>query len=66
MPLSKQEDFPGNPLGRKIFSKGKEEFNFSLQPGESVPFRYRIIVQSAETVTKDDMNKLSIGFEKVR
>ena len=52
--------------GRKIFSNGKEELIFSLQPGQSVTFRYRIIVHQEETLTKDDMNKLSIDFEKVK
>ncbi len=34
--------FAANPLGQKIFSNGKEELNFTLQPGESVTFKYRI------------------------
>jgi hypothetical protein len=55
-----------NPLGRKIFSNGKEELNFSLQPGQSVTFRYRVVVHSGETLTKDDMNKFSADFEKVK
>ena len=58
--------FALNPLGRKIFSNGKEELNFSLQPGQSVTFRYRIVVHSGEPLTKDDMNKLSADFEKVK
>lgn len=58
--------FSVNPLGRKIFSNGKEELNFSLQPGQSVTFRYRIIVHSGQTLTKDDMNKLSADFERVK
>ena len=66
MSLSRQEGFLVNPLGRKIFSNGKEELNFSLQPGQSVTFRYRIVVHSGDTFTKDDMNKLSADFEKVK
>jgi len=58
--------FSVNPLGRKVFSNGKEELNFSLQPGQSVTFRYRIVVHSGKTLTKDDMNKLSADFEKVK
>jgi len=34
--------FAANPLGQKIFSDGKEELNFSLNPTESVTFSYRI------------------------
>ena len=58
--------FAVNPLGRKIFSNGKEELNFSLQPGQSVTFRYRIVIHSGVVLTKDDMNKLSADFEKVK
>lgn len=36
--------FAANPLGQKIFSDGKEELNFSLKPGESVTFKYRILL----------------------
>ena len=58
--------FAVNPLGRKIFSNGKEELNFSLQPGQSVTFRYRVVIHSGSVLTKDDMNKLSADFEKVK
>lgn len=36
--------FAANPLGQKIFSDGKEELNFSLKSGESVTFKYRILL----------------------
>mgnify|MGYP005750934655 CR=1 FL=1 len=38
--------FSANPLGQKELSGGKDELNLSLKPGESVTFRYQIIVQS--------------------
>jgi Methane oxygenase PmoA len=39
--------FAVNPLGRKIFTNGKEEaLNFSLAPNESVTFRYRVLISS--------------------
>jgi len=56
--------FALNPLGRKVFSNGKEELNFSLKPGESVTFIYRIVVHSGEFLTKDDMNKLFANFSR--
>lgn len=56
--------FSVNPLGRKIFSNGKEELNFSLQPGQSATFRYRIVIHSGPSLTKDEMNKSSGDFEK--
>lgn len=39
--------FAANPLGRKIFTNGKEEaMSFSLAPNESVTFRYRVLILS--------------------
>jgi len=58
--------FSVNPLGRKVFSNGKEELNFTLQPGQSVTFRYRIVVHSGSALTAGEMNKLSADFEKVK
>jgi hypothetical protein len=58
--------FAANPLGRKIFSNGNEELNFSLKPGQSVTFRYRIIVHSGNVLSKDEMDKLAADFEKVK
>ena len=56
--------FALNPLGRKIFSKGGEELNFSLKPGETTRFHYRILVASGEFVDAREMNKLSDAFIK--
>lgn len=58
--------FAVNPLGRKIFSNGKEELNFSLTPTQSVIFRYRVIVHSGKFLTGDEMNKWSVDFGKVK
>jgi hypothetical protein len=38
--------FAANPLGRKVFSEGKEELNFSLPPNVSVTFRHRVLILS--------------------
>ena len=56
--------FSVNPLGRKIFSNGKEELNLTLQPAQSVTFRYRVVIHSGSLLTKEEMNKLSSDFEK--
>lgn len=58
--------FSVNPLGRKIFSNGKEELNFTLQAGQSVTFRYRIVVHSGSLLSTDEMNKFSADFEKTK
>jgi hypothetical protein len=41
--------FAANPLGQKIFSKGKEELNFSLKQDTKATFRYRIVVHGGKT-----------------
>lgn len=58
--------FAANPLGRKIFSNGKEELNFSLAPKQSVTFRYRIIIHSGDVMTAEEMNKMADNFGKVK
>jgi hypothetical protein len=58
--------FAVNPLGRKVFSNGKEELNLSLKPRQSVTFRYRVIIHSGAFITKDAMNELSTEFGKIK
>ena len=58
--------FSINPLGRKIFSNGKEELNFSLVPAQSTTFRYRVVIHSGSFLTAAEMNKFSDDFEKVK
>ncbi len=40
--------FSANMLGAKEFSKGKEEFNFTIAAGKSATFRHRIVILNAE------------------
>ena len=58
--------FSINPLGRKIFSNGKEELNFSLEPGKSTTFRYRAVIHSGTVLTNEQMNKLAGDFGKTK
>ena len=58
--------FAVNPLGRKIFSKGTEELNFTLKPAQSSTLRYRVVVHSGSVVTPAAMNALAADFEKVK
>jgi hypothetical protein len=50
--------FAANTLGQKIFSEGKNELNFRLKKGESVTFRYRLVI-AAENLTDDQINQLA-------
>jgi hypothetical protein len=55
--------FAANPLGQKVFSNGKEELNFKLQKGQSVTFRYRIVINSGkQRLTNDEVNKMADEF----
>lgn len=56
--------FALNPLGRAIFSNGKETLNFSLKPQASVTFRYRVVVASGQELTGENMNTLAAAFAK--
>jgi hypothetical protein len=56
--------FAVNPLGRKIFSNGKEELNFSLQSGQAVSFRYRVVIHSGDPFSPNDMDRIAADFEK--
>jgi hypothetical protein len=40
--------FSANMLGAKEFSKGKEELNFTIEPGRSATFRHRIVILNAD------------------
>ena len=55
--------FAANPLGEKIFTNGKSEKNLHLKKGESVTFRFRIIIdEGARTVTTEQINRLADWF----
>lgn len=56
--------FAANTLGQKVFSKGKNELNFSLKKGESVTFNYRLVV-AAENLTDDQINKMADEYAKM-
>lgn len=55
--------FAVNPLGQKIFSKGKEELNLTLLPGQSATFRYRILLSSGK-VTKEELEAVYHEYTK--
>jgi hypothetical protein len=57
--------FAVNPLGRKIFSNGKEELNFTLKPNTSVTFTYSLIIAERKFSEKE-MNKMADEFGKKR
>lgn len=59
--------FAANPLGEKIFSNGARTKNLTLQKGESVTFRYRIVIANGKaTISTAEVEQLAKAFEKVK
>jgi hypothetical protein len=57
--------FAANPLGEKIFTNGKSTKNLHLNKGESVTFRYRIVIEDgAATTSAAQLNALAQNFAK--
>lgn len=57
--------FAANPLGEKIFTNGKSSKNLQLKKGESVTFRYRMVIEdNNRTLSVNDLNKLADDFAK--
>ena len=55
--------FSVNPLGQENFTGGKEVLNFKLDPGESVTFKYRVLIKSGHT-SSDEINTVYNSFIK--
>ena len=58
--------FAANTLGQEALSGGKEKLNFSLEPGKSVTFRYRILITNGSTPSASELDKTADDFSKVK
>ncbi len=57
--------FAANPLGENIFTNGKSTKNLKLKPGESVSFKFRIVIQEgSKTISPSTLNQLAKEFGK--
>jgi hypothetical protein len=54
--------FSANPLGVKDFTNGKEALNFSVRAGQSVTFRYRLVISSNTHPSVEEINKFAQDF----
>ena len=54
--------FAANPLGQKEFSKGKETLNYKLKAGQSVVFRYKVLINSGSNLSDAEVNKQFQAF----
>ena len=59
--------FAANPLGQKIFSNGKEALNLKLEKGQSVTFKYRIVIATGKTrLTNEQIQTTMKQFQQVK
>lgn len=49
--------FAANPLGQKVFSKGDLELNATIKKGESLTFKYRVMVSNGKVVDENIANQ---------
>jgi hypothetical protein len=57
--------FAANPLGEKVFTNGKSAKNLHLSKGESVTFKYRIVIDNgAGTIGAAQLNEMAGVFGK--
>lgn len=55
--------FAANPLGEKVFTNGKSAKNLHLNPGESVTFRYRMVISEGDkNMSAKELNGLADSF----
>ena len=54
--------FSANPLGAKDFTKEETHVNFSIPAGQSITFRYRVIISSGKHLTDKEINDYADDF----
>jgi len=58
--------FAANPLGQKIFSNGSQVLNYKLEKGQSVTFRYRVIIAAGDrSLSTGRIGQLADAFGKM-
>lgn len=59
--------FAANPLGENIFTNGKRTTNLTLKKGDTVTFRYRIVIDNdKKSLSIPAMNKLTSDFASTK
>lgn len=56
--------FAVNPLGKEVFTEGKAKLNLFLKKGESVVFRYRVIIREGSKLTPAELNQYLKTFSE--
>ncbi|MCK9413288.1 MAG: PmoA family protein [Prolixibacteraceae bacterium] len=56
--------FAANPLGVKDFTQGKDSLNYTIPAGQSLTFRYRVIISSGVQLTNNGISVFADDFAK--
>lgn len=56
--------FAANPLGQKEFSEGKETLDYKLKAGQSVTFKYKVLINSGSVLSDQQVNDELDAFTK--
>jgi hypothetical protein len=56
--------FAANPFGAHDFTDGKLTIDFTLPKGQSLTFRYRVILSSGKHLTDAEINVYTMDFDK--
>jgi hypothetical protein len=56
--------FAANPFGVRDFTGGKDSLNYTIPAGQSLTFRYRVIISSGTHLTDAEINAYADGFAK--
>ncbi|MCH7658692.1 MAG: PmoA family protein [Bacteroidetes bacterium] len=56
--------FSANPFGWNDFTKGKEQLNYSIPAGQSITFRYRVIISSGAHLNDTEINAYADDFAR--
>lgn len=56
--------FAANPLGQAVFSEGKERLDFQLPAGESVTFKYRLVIHNGSSLSKEEIEAHAQQFQE--
>jgi hypothetical protein len=56
--------FAANPFGVRDFKGGKDSLNYTIPAGQSLTFRYRVIISSGTHLTDAEINAYADGFAK--
>jgi len=58
--------FAANPLGQSVFSKGSQKLEFTLEPGRSVTFEYRVLILSGKAAPEQLESQFQRFLEDIK